>query len=64
MTTLLKTSDGTFCCEILDNCIRVYEADYSEASNLVSLYAAKHSLNYKYVAYNTTCGFHQFSINK
>lgn len=64
MTTLLKTSDGTFCCDIYPDYIRVYEADFEEANNLVSLYAAKHNLSYKYAAYNTTAGFHHFTLTK
>jgi 2-polyprenyl-3-methyl-5-hydroxy-6-metoxy-1,4-benzoquinol methylase len=62
MTTLLKTRDGIFCCDILDNCIRVYEADDEEAIEVASQYARKHNLQIRYAAYNVTGDFHQFNI--
>lgn len=62
MTTLLKTRDGIFCCDILDNCIRVYECDDEEAIEVAAQYARKHNISVRYAAYNSTCGFHQFNI--
>ena len=62
MTTLLKTRDGIFCCDILENCIRVYEADDDEAIEVAAQYARKHNISVRYAAYNSTCGFHQFNI--
>ena len=62
MTTLLKTAAGIFCCDILENCIRVYECDDEEAIEVASQYARKHNISVRYAAYNATCGFHQFNI--
>ncbi len=47
MKKLLKTSDGTFFCEVMPTWIKVYEASRSEADEVVARYGAKHNIRYR-----------------
>ncbi len=40
MKAMLKTSDGTFFCEVMPTWIKVYEATMEEADEIVARYGA------------------------
>lgn len=46
MKTTLRTSNGTFFCEVQPTWIKVYEATREEADEVVARYGAKHSIRY------------------
>ena len=47
MKKLLKTSDGTFLCDVQPTWIKVYEATREEADEIVARYGAKHNIRYR-----------------
>ena len=47
MKKLLKTSDGTFLCDVQPTWIKVYEASRDEADEIVARYGAKHNIRYR-----------------
>lgn len=47
MKAMLKTSNGTFFCEVMPTYIKVYEATRDEADEIVARYGAKHNIRYR-----------------
>ncbi len=47
MKAMLKTSDGTFLCDVQPTYIKVYEASREEADEIVARYGAKHNIRYR-----------------